>query len=380
MTLDGAVFVIIGALEAFPRRLAEREIKKRGAILRRGLSRQTDFAVFGHLLIERAGGDRIAGHMADAAEAGATSISESNFLIRLGLAAEPPTIRQFAAAELIGKSGLAADIFERLRLFDAFEFADEPFGFADLVAAKQYARLIGDGVNWLALLRALYAHRSVSGDTGISQMRLEKSEWNEVLARNGPALTELSGQHRLALASGTTPDCADALFEAAEEAEDDADWDRAASLYRRCLAIAPNEPVIAFNLSHALMRQGDFREARHFLTKVLRLAPDYAEAWYNLAKIAREENEDAAAKRHLQKAIAADPTYPDPLYNLALIEFDAGDYAEASRLWEKYRELDPDSAWSQKAKQGLQLVSLMVNQPQPPAERPAAPESLRVLP
>ena len=55
-------------------------------------------------------------------------------------------------------------------------------------------------------------------------------------------------------------------------------------------------------------------------------------------------------ERYLSKAIAADPGYPDPLYNLALLEFDAGSYEQAARLWERYRELDPDSAWGKKAR------------------------------
>ena len=96
---------------------------------------------------------------------------------------------------------------------------------------------------------------------------------------------------------------------------------------------------------------------------MLALDPNYAEAWYNLAAIARDQNDIDAARRYLSKAVAADPTYPDPVYNLALLEFDSGAYDEAARLWEKYRELDPDSDWGRKAKQGLQLIGLMANQP-----------------
>ena len=92
---------------------------------------------------------------------------------------------------------------------------------------------------------------------------------------------------------------------------------------------------------------------------MLRLDPTYAEAWYNLAAIAREHSDPEAAKRHLRQAISTDPFYPDPLYNLALLEFDAGNYEQATRLWQKYRELDPDSAWGQKAKYGLQLIGMM---------------------
>ena len=48
------------------------------------------------------------------------------------------------------------------------------------------------------------------------------------------------------------------------------------------------------------------------------------------------------------------------------------------RLWQKYRELDPDSSWGQKAKQGLQLIALMANHPGMLAERPEAPGPRRM--
>ena len=47
MQLKGATIGIVGALAAFPRRLAEREVTRLGARLRRGLTRQTKLLVFG---------------------------------------------------------------------------------------------------------------------------------------------------------------------------------------------------------------------------------------------------------------------------------------------------------------------------------------------
>jgi len=63
---------------------------------------------------------------------------------------------------LIEPIGLDAEAFEHQKLFDAFEFSEEPFGFRDLVAAKQYRRLIGDGLDWLGLVRAVRSGRSAS--------------------------------------------------------------------------------------------------------------------------------------------------------------------------------------------------------------------------
>jgi tetratricopeptide (TPR) repeat protein len=357
MKVEGAVFAIIGALDAFPHRLAAREIEARGGTLRRGISRGTDIAVVGHRLVQTSTPMRIAKRLGEARAAGAGLVSERAFLRLLGLARESEGERQLSAKELLAQSGLDADTFDLLRAFDVFDVTEQPFGFRDLVAARQCAGLMRDGVDWFDLVRAIQSRSPISPDGGLSQVRLERSEWNQVLMRAGDALTELSGQHILALPEES--DSVDQLFEEAKDAEDDENWEVARAAYARCHAMDPRDPVIAFNLSHALLQLGDLQGARRMLDKVLTLDRNFSEAWFNLASIARRENDLAAARRHLKKAVRADPDYPDPIYNLALLEFEDGRHDEAARLWSRYLELDPDSAWGHKARQGLQLISMM---------------------
>jgi tetratricopeptide (TPR) repeat protein len=295
----------------------------------------------------------------EARAAGARLVSERAFLRLMGLARESEGERQITARDLVGQSGLDQDTFELLRLFDVFDVADPPFGFRDLVSARQCAGLIRDGVEWIALVRAVQSQSPISPDGGLSQVRLERSEWNRIVMRSGDALTELSGQHILDLPEEA--DSLDALFEEATEAEDDKDWERARAAYQRCHAMDPRDPVIAFNLSHALLQLGELDDARRCLNRVLSLDRNFPEAWFNLASIARRQDDLAAARRHLKKAIKADPDYPDPIYNLALLEFDEGKHDEAARLWSRYLELDPGSGWGHKARQGLQLIAMLRN-------------------
>ena len=376
MAVQGAVFTIIGALDAFPHRLAARAIEARGASLRRGVSRSTDIAVIGHRLAQTSTAERIARRLDEARAAGARLVSERAFLRLLELAHESEVRRDLSAKELIARSGLDADSFELLRLFDVFDVAEPPFGFRDLVAARQCAGLIRDGVEWIALARAVQTQSPISPDGGLSQVRLERSEWNKVLVRSGEALTELSGQHLLALPEET--DSLDQLFEDAKDAEDDADWARARAAYQRCHAMDPRDPVIAFNLSHVLLEEGDLAGARTALNKVLSLDRRFPEAWFNLAAIARRQNDPGTARRHLETAIETDPDYPDPIYNLALLEFEESRHAEAARLWSRYLELDPHSEWSHKARAGLQLIGMMANLPEsnePSGEAPNEPSA-----
>jgi tetratricopeptide (TPR) repeat protein len=378
MQVEGSVFAIIGALDAFPHRLAARAIEARGGALRRGISRGTDIAVIGHRLVQNATPARIAKRLDEARRAGAELISERAFLRLLGLARESEGERQLSTAELLAQSGLERDPFDLLRLFDVFDVAEEPFGFRDLVAARQCAGLIRDGVDWIALVRAVQTRSPISPDGGLSQVRLERSEWNQVLMRAGDALTELSGQHILALPEEA--DSLDQLFEEAKDAEDDGDWEGARAAYARCHAMDPRDPVIAFNLSHALLQLGDLQGARRTLNRVLTLDRNFSEAWFNLASIARRENDPTAARRHLKKAIRTDPDYPDPIYNLALLEFEDGKHDEAARLWSRYLELDPDSEWGHKARQGLQLIGMMKNQRGPAgANKRDAKPGLRIV-
>jgi tetratricopeptide (TPR) repeat protein len=357
MTVKGAVFAIIGALDAFPHRLAAREIEARGGKLRRGVSRSTDIAVVGHRLVQTSTAERILKRLEEARTAGASLISERAFLRLLGLAHESEDHRQLSAEDIRQKSGLDAETFDLLRLFDVFDVSEAPFGFRDLVAAKQCAGLIRDGVEWFALVRAIQTQSPISSDGGLSQVRLERSDWNGVLMRAGDALTELSGQHILALPEEV--DSVDELFETAKEAEDDEDWERARALYSRCHAMDPRDPVIAFNLSHAQLQLDDLEGAKRTLNKVLSLDVRFAEAWFNLAAIARRQDDPAAVRRNLKKAIVADRNYPDAIYNLALLELEEGQLSEAARLWTRYLELDPISDWSLKARAGLQLIAML---------------------
>ncbi|TIW17919.1 MAG: O-linked GlcNAc transferase, partial [Mesorhizobium sp.] len=52
--VPGAVYGVVGALAAFPLRLAAREVERRHAELRRGVTRRTSHAVFGRTLLAKA--------------------------------------------------------------------------------------------------------------------------------------------------------------------------------------------------------------------------------------------------------------------------------------------------------------------------------------
>ena len=51
----GKTFALIGALAAFPRRLAAREVERQGGELQHGITRRTSHVVFGRTLLDKVG-------------------------------------------------------------------------------------------------------------------------------------------------------------------------------------------------------------------------------------------------------------------------------------------------------------------------------------
>ena len=162
VSVAGAVFGTIGALAAFPLRLAAREVERQHGQLRRGITRRTTHVVFGRTLLAKAGltknGDAGIEHRVTAERAaGRVLISENGFLRLLGLM-KAPEASSLSRQSLIEQSRLLGADLDLLSLFDAFEHDCEPYSFRDLILARKYAGLVAGGATWGAIARSV--HRS----------------------------------------------------------------------------------------------------------------------------------------------------------------------------------------------------------------------------
>ena len=107
--VPGAVFGTIGALAAFPLRLAAREVERQHGQLRRGVTRRTTHVVFGRTLFHlasKAGDAEIERRVAAERAAGRTLISENGFLRLLGLM-KAPEASSLSRQSLIDQSRLS---------------------------------------------------------------------------------------------------------------------------------------------------------------------------------------------------------------------------------------------------------------------------------
>ncbi|TPI36171.1 tetratricopeptide repeat protein [Mesorhizobium sp. B3-1-6] len=362
MIVPGAVFGVVGALAAFPLRLAVREVERRHAELRRGVTRRTTHVVFGRALLAKAGltrtGDaEIERRVATERAAGRILISENGFLRLLGLMKAPET-SSLSRQSLIDQSRLAGGDLDMLSLFDAFEHDAEPYSFRDLILARKYAGLIASGASWGAIARSVHRSGPVASLTAKS-LNLGSQHGRPDAIYLDEGRSELDGQLLFDLGS-PEDDTLEELFAEAEMAEEEGRHDDAAALYQRCLAIDPKDAIAAFNRANCLRGAGRVAEAAHDYARAIKLDPGFVEAWFNLAGLMSDEGKVASARRHLQKAMALDKTYADPVFNLARLEFDAGHLVEARRLWVRYLELDAESEWARTAQKGIQFVDLHI--------------------
>ncbi|MFD2054649.1 tetratricopeptide repeat protein [Mesorhizobium calcicola] len=360
--VPGAVFGTIGALAAFPLRLAAREVERQHGQLRRGVVRRTTHVVFGRTYLAKAGDGEIERRVAAERAAGRVLISENGFLRLLGLM-KAPEASSLSRQSLTEQSRLSGADLDLLSLFDAFEHDSEPYSFRDLILARKYAGLVAGGANWAAIARSVHRSGPVASLTAKSLAVGSQHGRPDAIYLEG-GQSELDGQllFDLGNAGSAGDDTLEELFAEAEAAEEGGDHDGAAALYQRCLAIDPTDAIAAFNRANCLRAGGHAADAVHDYISAIKLDPAFVEAWFNLAGLMSEQGREASARRHLQKAIALDKTYADPVFNLARLEFDAGNLLEARRNWARYLELDAESEWARVAAKGVQFVDLQLAQ------------------
>ena len=117
----------------------------------------------------------------------------------------------------------------------------------------------------------------------------------------------------------------------------------AVRVYRRGLAIEPENPQLLNSLGFALFQQGESREAVAAFEKALAADPKHSKAHNNLALAAIDLGELELAEAHYRESLAIDPQ--PAIYNdLGFVLERQGMTDEAVEQYRKALELDPQSA------------------------------------
>ncbi len=122
------------------------------------------------------------------------------------------------------------------------------------------------------------------------------------------------------------------------------DLDRAADLYHRVLALAPDNFEARYNLGIIHHSQGELAEAKRLYRSVLELVPDHVPTRYSLGNVCRDIGDRDGAMAAYRQVIALEPDHADALHNLGVIFFLGNEFEEAISCYRRALAVEPGFA------------------------------------
>lgn len=358
MPLIGQTLFIVGRLQGLTRRRLDQLVRVRGGKLAARPAASVTTIVFGHSAVSQVSNDgRL--RLPPSLPAEAPLISENVLRWQLGLREPPPAVeRHMGWADIERLAGLSRDLAACLVLFDVLEPVDDKFGYRDLVAAREAARLLKRGVPLADVLEASLALRRRGSH--LAEARLTEGPSGELVREIAGQLAELSGQLTMPLDRASRS--IDDLLAEAEQAEDQGDFATAENLYTTAMRADAADPVLPFNLGNVFQAQGRPTEAKVAWQIAVARDPAFAEAWYNLAHAAEDEQQIDLAIAAYRRAVQAQPDYADAHFNLALLLTQLDRCSEALTAWQRVLELEPSSAHGGTAQKAIALCRMRIQQ------------------
>jgi tetratricopeptide (TPR) repeat protein len=333
-------------------------VRKHGGTPREGVTKKTDILIVGELGWPLVDDGRPSNSLAQAKSYGVPVASERRFLEWLGKVAPEAQAKTYTAEQLAALAKVPAAILDQLAMFGLIEPKDGRYGFRDLAAARQIAALLASGVALSAITRSLHEIRKWLPDAQLSNLKLFPESADRLLIEQMQGRTEKSGQFVLPVEP--SGDDAEALFAAAQAADEAGDAETAERLYRRLIKIDASDAAARFNLGNLMRTSGRAVEAEAMYRDATKADPSYAPAWYNLADMLDDRGRTPEAITALESALKADPDYADAVFNLALMLQKLDRHAEAAAQWRRYLKLDMDSPWSARARRALKFCELQL--------------------
>ena len=161
------------------------------------------------------------------------------------------------------------------------------------------------------------------------------------------------------------------LHDLAEAAERAGDWKVAEGIYRRCVAIDPNDALARLDCANAVRHQGRRDEAAELYRQAAEIDPSLAEATYELGCMALDAGDEEQARAAFEKTLVRDPQHGDAAFRLAFLHLDRGEHRRALALFEHFLEL---ASPGRQAEAAAQAASLCRRQLTPEVE--IVPESV----
>jgi tetratricopeptide (TPR) repeat protein len=218
------------------------------------------------------------------------------------------------------------------------------------------------GVGLSVITSSLHAIRQWLPEAGLANLKLYPASGDAILVEQLKGRTDKTGQFVLPVddAPMQPEDNPDALFDAAQSAEEAGDVETAQRLYRRVMRMDADDPAAAFNLGNLLRSAGKKVEAEAAYRAALKADGHFAEAWYNLADLLEIQGRAELAIDCLQRAVKADADYADAIFNLARLLHRHGKLLDAAVYWRRYLALDQTSEWAAHARRALKFCEIKI--------------------
>jgi tetratricopeptide (TPR) repeat protein len=352
--LQGAI-AFTGKLASMTRAEAFALVRQHGGSPSETVSKKTKAVVVGELGWPLLDDGRPSKKLSAAASYAVPTVSERRFLEWIGRAAPDTFAKTYTAEQLAALSGLSTERLDELARLGILTEREGLFGFRELAAARQVAKLLAADVPLSSIIRSLHEIRQWLPEAGLANLRLT-SEGPSLLLEQAQGRTNTKGQFVLPVAGGS--EHPDALFDQAQQAEESGDVGTAERLYTSLIRSDPSDPAPAFNLGNLLRSMGRKVEAEAAFRKAVAADRRFGEAWYNLSDLLDEQGRVLDAIDCLQRAIKADPDYIDALFNLALLLQRTDRHQEAAKYWREYLSRDSQSDWASRAKRSLKYCEM----------------------
>jgi len=112
---------------------------------------------------------------------------------------------------------------------------------------------------------------------------------------------------------------------------------------RHAVSLAPNDPILSFNLGNVLRDGGQAVQARDCYQRSIDLQPQFAKAHFQLGSLQQDAGLWVEAERSYRQCILYEPTHVDALVNLAYLLQDQGRFEQAFSVYRKALKVAPDN-------------------------------------
>jgi BRCA1 C Terminus (BRCT) domain len=161
-----------GRLACMTRDEAFEVVRQHGGMPSQTVTKRTKLLIVGELGWPLLDDGRPSNKLSRATTYGIPVASERRFLEWIGKAAPDSDHKTYSAEQISSLSKLPSDMIQELAQFGLLDERGGRFGFRDLASARQFAKLLADGITLSEIIRGVNQIRKWLPEAGLANVRL----------------------------------------------------------------------------------------------------------------------------------------------------------------------------------------------------------------